>query len=99
EEALHLLARARAERRPRAEASERERDQPGVDEEHDDAGEARGGANACGDADGEVEARLGERERDHAAEVPREQRRAAQRREREPVEKPGLDVARELRAR
>src|SRR3954463_9648822 len=49
-------------------------------------------------ADRQVDRRLHEREHDHAAELAREERRPAHRRQREPVEKAGLNVAREVGA-
>ena len=56
-------------------------------------------AHAERKADREVEDRLDERDRHQAAELAEQQDDSAHRRQREPVEKSGLDVARELDVR
>ena len=52
-----------------------------------------------GQADGEVDQRRHQRDHHHAAEVAEQQRGALHRRQREPLEEAGLDVARQARAR
>ena len=67
-------------------------------EQHDRAGAPGRQPNADRQADGEVDERLGQARDDDAAELAGQQRDRAHRRQREPVEEAGLDVAREVGA-
>ena len=64
-----------------------------------DAEHAGGEVDADRQADGEVDRRLDEAERDDPAELAGQQRDAAHRRQRQPVQEAGLDVAGEIGAR
>src|SRR5262249_22918365 len=99
EEPLHRLAGAGSQREERAERAERDRDS-GREDDEDDSADARGLEPNSGDQpDGQVVTVLDEGEHRDPAELPDDQRAAAERRQRESVQEPGLDVAREVRAR
>ena len=98
EDALDRLARAGAEREEEADRAEADRDTRREEQQHDDPERAGGEFDADEQADGDVERRLDETEHDDAAELARDQRDAAHRGQREPVQEAGLDVAGEVGA-
>src|SRR5207247_816742 len=99
EETLHGLARAGPQREECPERAERDRDPGREDDEDDAADDARLEANADDQADREVVAVLDERQHRDPAELSDDQRPSVERSQREAVQKPGLDVAREIGAR
>ena len=68
------------------------------DEQYQHAERSRGEAHAGREADDDVDRGLEEAERDGASELSEEQRDAPHRRQRDPVQEPGLDVSSEVGA-
>ena len=99
EEPLHRLARARLQSEEGAQRAERERDQGRQHEDHDDAERAGGDRHSGDQSDCEVEAGLEEAHRHDSGQVADDQRRAAHRGQRQPVQEARLDVAGQVGAR
>ena len=79
----------------RAERGERQRDQHRQHHQDDHAPEARLEVQPGGEADGQVDQAGDQRDDEHAGELPEQHRRAPHRRQRQPVQEAGLDVARD----